>query len=70
MKKRKKTINIKMMATLQLLDSDFRATIILLQRAVKDVLETTIKGKIKSLSKEIKSLFKIIQNTKKNQMEL
>ena len=59
-----------MMATLQLLDSDFRATIILLQRAVKNVLETTIKGKIKSLSKEIKSLFKTIQNIKKNQMEL
>ena len=62
--------DIKMMAMLQLLDNDFRATIILLQRAVMNVLETTIKETIKSLSKEIKSLCKIIENIKKNQVEL
>ena len=77
MKKKKKKDNqqmidadIKMMAMLQLLDNDFRATIILLQRAVMNVLETTIKETIKSLSKEIKSLCKIIENIKKNQVEL
>lgn len=57
--------DIKMMAMLQLLDNDFRATIILLQRAVTNVLETTIKEKIKSLSKEIKSL----QNNRKYKEE-
>lgn len=62
--------DIKMMAMLQLLDNDFKATIIQLQRAVMNVLETTIKETIKSLSKEIKSLCKIIENIKKSQVEL
>ena len=62
--------DIKMMAMLQLLDNDFKATIIQLQRAVMNVLETTIKETIKSLSKEIKSLCKIIENIKRSQVEL